>query len=168
MAYLNNAVVWMVSTRPLISKSSSPFINYLVTEASSPITIGINVTFMFHSFFQFSSKVYVLIFLFVFLPFYPLVSWNGKVYYSADSFFVEYLEVWLPDRDLVVRLYIKILEKFMRLIFLDRFWVVFVWLNLNFLHNSQWIPFFTQSYLILYNLLLIIFKKFNSREEEKN
>ena len=30
-ADLNNAVVWMVSTRPLISKSSRPFINSLVT-----------------------------------------------------------------------------------------------------------------------------------------
>ena len=31
LADLNNAVVWMVSTRPLISKSSSPSINLLVT-----------------------------------------------------------------------------------------------------------------------------------------
>ena len=51
LANLNNAVVWMVSTRPLISKSSSSFINPLVTVPRAPITIGINVTFMFHSFF---------------------------------------------------------------------------------------------------------------------
>ena len=35
---------------------------------------------------------------------------------------------------------------------------LFVWLNLNFLHNSQWITFPTQSYLLLHsfcgNLLL--------------
>ena len=49
---LNNAVVWMVSTRPLISKSSSPFINPFVTEPIAPIIIGIIVTFMFHSFFN--------------------------------------------------------------------------------------------------------------------
>ena len=30
LAHLNNAVVWMVSTRPLISRSSSPFTNPLV------------------------------------------------------------------------------------------------------------------------------------------
>ena len=49
---LNNAVVWMASTRPLISKSSSPFTNHLVTVPSVPITIGITVTFMFPSFFS--------------------------------------------------------------------------------------------------------------------
>ena len=74
----------MVSTRPLISKSFSSFISPLVTVPSAPITIGITVTFMFHSF---SSKAKVLIFLFAFFQFYPVVSLNGKVYYSAGSFF---------------------------------------------------------------------------------
>ena len=40
----------MVSTRPLISDSSSPCTNSLVTVPSAPITIGIAVIFMFHSF----------------------------------------------------------------------------------------------------------------------
>ena len=52
LADLNNAVVWMVSTCSLISKSSSPCTNYLVTIPSAPITISITVTFMFHSFFS--------------------------------------------------------------------------------------------------------------------
>ena len=52
LADLNNAEVWMVSTRPLISKSSSPFNNVLTTVPRVPITTGINVTFMFHSFFN--------------------------------------------------------------------------------------------------------------------
>ena len=51
LAILNN-VFWMVSTRPLTSKSSSPFSNPLVTVPNAPITIGIIVTFMFHSFFN--------------------------------------------------------------------------------------------------------------------
>ena len=46
LAVLNNAVVWMVSTRPPTSKSSSPFNNPLVTIPKAPITIGIIVTFM--------------------------------------------------------------------------------------------------------------------------
>ena len=50
LAVLNNIVVWMVSTRPLTSKSSSPFSNPLVTVPNAPITIGIIVTCMFHSF----------------------------------------------------------------------------------------------------------------------
>ena len=51
LAVLNNAVVWMVSTRPPTSKSSSPFNSPLVTVLNAPITIGIIVTFKFHSFF---------------------------------------------------------------------------------------------------------------------
>ena len=37
----NNVVVWMVSTRPPTSKSSSPFSNPFVTLPKAPITIGI-------------------------------------------------------------------------------------------------------------------------------
>ena len=51
LAVLNNAVVWMVSTRPPTSKSSSPFSNPLVTVPNAPITKGIIVTCIFHSFF---------------------------------------------------------------------------------------------------------------------
>ena len=62
LAVLSNAVVWMVSTRPPTSKSSSPFSNpkgllkgledLEVTVPNAPITIGIIVTCMFHSFFS--------------------------------------------------------------------------------------------------------------------
>ena len=49
---LTYAVVCIVSTRPLIFKSSSTYTNPLVTVLREPITIGIIVTFMFHSFFS--------------------------------------------------------------------------------------------------------------------
>ena len=52
---LNNLVVWMVFTRLLISKSSSLFNNPLVTVPRAPITIDINVTFMFDNFYLFQS-----------------------------------------------------------------------------------------------------------------
>ena len=52
LADLNNAEVWIVSTRPPISKSSSPCTNPLVTVTRTPITTGTTVTFMFHSFFN--------------------------------------------------------------------------------------------------------------------
>ena len=52
LAVLNNAVVSMVSTRPPTYKSSSLFCNPLVTVPNAPITIGIIVTCMFHSFFS--------------------------------------------------------------------------------------------------------------------
>ena len=52
LADLNNVVNWMDSARSVISKSASPCINLLVTVPSASFTIGINVTFMFHSFFN--------------------------------------------------------------------------------------------------------------------
>ena len=48
----NNAEVWMVSTRPIIFNSSGPSTNLFVTVPRAPITIGINVTFMFRTFFN--------------------------------------------------------------------------------------------------------------------
>ena len=50
LADLKNAVVWMVSTHPLISTSSLPCFNPLVTVLYAPIRIGITDTFMFYSF----------------------------------------------------------------------------------------------------------------------
>ena len=161
LAVLNNAVVWMVSTRPPTSKSFSPFNNPLVTVPKAPIIIIIILLFwnffilfqlmVFHwslsdsnllkssglfsvlwaifitlsfgwsplaflflilpvslstlwwlhrahrlqlvslsrwcsiVFFQFSSKVYVLISPFAFLQFYTVVSRNSKLYNSAGS-----------------------------------------------------------------------------------
>ena len=52
LAVLNNVVVWIVSTRPPTSKSSSHFSNPLFTVPNAPITISIIVTWMFHSFFN--------------------------------------------------------------------------------------------------------------------
>ena len=53
LADLNNAVVWMVSNHPLISRSSSLFTSPKVTVRITPITSGI--TFIFHSCFFFLS-----------------------------------------------------------------------------------------------------------------
>ena len=61
LADLNQVIVWMVTTRPLISKSSSPFNNHSLTVTRAPITIGINHTFMFLSFFQFSTRSLLLL-----------------------------------------------------------------------------------------------------------
>ena len=49
---LSNAVVWIVSVRPPIFKSSRLFNNPLVTVPKARITIGIIGTFMSHSFFN--------------------------------------------------------------------------------------------------------------------
>ena len=101
LSNLNNAVVWMISTHPLISKSSSPCTNPLVTVPRAPI--GLKVISMFSSFFQFPSKVQILIFLFAFFHFYSVVSWDSKVHNLASSLsFVDYYKVWSSGRDWVI------------------------------------------------------------------
>ena len=56
LAVLNNAIVWMVSTRPPTSKTSNPFNNPLVTVPNAPFIIGIIVTCIFHIFFNFLAR----------------------------------------------------------------------------------------------------------------
>ena len=89
LADVKNAVVWTVSTRPLISKSSGSCTSLLVIVLSAPFTIGITVTFMFHNLFIYLARSRYLSLL-TFLQFYPVISWNGKVHYSISflSFFV--------------------------------------------------------------------------------
>ena len=116
LADLNNAVVWMVSTCPLISTSSGPYTNHSVTVPRAPITIGRIVTFTFHIFFQSPGKVKILIPLFTFF--------NITLYFDRTAkssilqvlffllyfffFFVDYYKVWSSGRELVNRLYLKI------------------------------------------------------------
>ena len=51
-AIFNNAVIWIVSTRPPTYKPPRPLDNPLVTVPKEPITISTIVTFMIHSFFN--------------------------------------------------------------------------------------------------------------------
>ena len=97
----------MVSTRPLISKSSNPCTNSLETVRRAPITIGITVTLMFYRFLL-SSKVQVF---FTFILLYSVVSRDGKVHYSAKSTIL--LTISRSGRLAeMICLYLKIPEKF--------------------------------------------------------
>ena len=53
---LHNAVVWMVSSHPLISLSSSNLSKPLRIVPSAPITTGITVTLIFHNFLSYLAK----------------------------------------------------------------------------------------------------------------
>ena len=102
LAVHNYSVVLIVSTRRSTSKSSSPLNNPLVTVLNAPITIGIFVTFMFHSFFQFSRKAEVLILFFTFFQLYSVVSRDSKVDSFANSLFfvvVDYYNIRSSGRD---------------------------------------------------------------------
>ena len=95
LADLSNAIVWMASTRPFISKSFNPFINPAVTVPRAPIIIGINVTSCFTvCFFLFPNKVEVFIFLFTFFYFYFVVCRDSKAHnFAYFLLFVDYPEV---------------------------------------------------------------------------
>ena len=96
VAVLNNAVVWMVSTRPPISKSSRPFNNPLVTVSKAPVTIGIIVTFMFHCFFNSLARSRYLYF---FSHSFSFILWlagaaKSTILHILFSFFFLFYKVW--------------------------------------------------------------------------
>ena len=141
---LNNAVVWMVPTRPLISKSLSPFINPLVTAPSAPITNGITVTFMFSVLYQGLGTYLTFCFL-------------SAVFFFSFFFFFCWLSlgqvVWLILGDPFVS---QNLREFCashssKLILGLSMFPLFVWSNLIFVYNSLRISYPTQSCLVLYS-----------------
>ena len=132
----------MVSAPPVISKSFSP----LVTVPKVPVTIGIIVTFMFHSFFKFPSKVHVLIFLCIFFQFYFVVSRDSKVHNFASSLFFQLLIIVGSGRLALIRWSVCMSKShssscvsFSRTDTGLSIYHLFVWSSLNFLHNSLWI-----------------------------
>ena len=85
---LNNAVVWIVSVRPAISNSSSPFIKPLEIGPSAPFTNGITVIFMFHTFY---SSLVSFKYLSLILPsFQSAIRQDSKVHDSAVYFYLFY------------------------------------------------------------------------------
>ena len=81
LAFFNNAVVWMVSTRSAASKSSRPFNNNLVTVPKAPITIGRIVSFMFHKYFNSLARSR---FLFFFAQFFNFILWSDRTAKSTN------------------------------------------------------------------------------------
>ena len=143
----------MVSTRVPTSKSFCPFSNPLVTVPNAPITIGIIVTSMFHSFLQSFSNPLIL--LFTFFQFYSVVSRDSKVDHFASSLFLLIIirSVFLAE----IRWSVCLSKSHRSLCVLFSrkgaelcIYHLFVWSNLNFLHISQWITLLSQSCLVLY------------------
>ena len=101
LAFLNNAVVWMVSTRPPTSKSSSPFNNLFVTVPKASITIGIIVTFIFHSFFNSLARSRYLSFFSHSFSFIFVASRESKVDNFANFLFFFFLLIIIRSGHLV-------------------------------------------------------------------
>ena len=130
---LSNVVVRTDFARPVISKSSSPCTNLLVTVPRAPITIGIIVTFMFYSFFNSLTKSKNLSF---FSHRFNFTLWLARTakptilqvlsFFFFFFFFFDYYKIWSSRRGLVFRLNIEIPDEFVPIILWDRFWVVHI------------------------------------------
>ena len=99
-AVFNNAVVWIISTQQPTSKSSRPFNNPFVTVSKAPITIGIVVTFMFHSFLN---SLAWSRYLFLFSHSFSFILWSAgtakPTILQIFFFFVDYYMVWSSGRN---------------------------------------------------------------------
>ena len=139
----------------LISKSISLFTKLLVTVSSAPITIGINVTFMFHSFFSSLARPRYSSLLSLSFNF---TLWSaGTVKFTIRQNLVFLLTIIRSGCLAEIRWFVC-MSKFQRILWvsfsrIDSRWCIydfFVWSNLNFLHNSEWITFPTQSCQVLH------------------
>ena len=146
LAVLSNAVVWIVSTRPPISKYSRPFNNPLVTVPNAPITICKIVTFMFHSFFNSLTRSRYLSFFFsTFLQIYSVVRRNSKVENFADSRFLVIimrsgLLAGIKCSVCMLKSHRSLCESFSRTGAGLCIYHLLVWSNWNFLHISSGSP----------------------------
>ena len=96
----DSVICWIVSTRPLISMSSCPINNPSVTVPRAPITVGINITFIFHSFFYSLARSKYLFFFLLSFSFNPWLAGTAKSSILQVLFFSgDYYRVWSSGRD---------------------------------------------------------------------
>ena len=134
----------MLSTCPLIPKSSSFFTKPLRIVPNTPITNGITVTFMFYRFFSLPAKSRYLSFCLILFLLCDLLGHQNPIF-SRFSFFCwlsQSLVIWLRFGDLFVS---QIQENFVHLVLQDRFWIVHILLvhmvKFKFPLQSQWITY---------------------------
>ena len=142
LAHLND-VVWIVTSRPLICKSSSPFISPIETVPSAPITTGITVTFMFHCFFSPLASSCYLSFFSLSFNFTLLFTEIPKSTIRLVLFFL-LLTINMPGRPAEIMQSVCI-SKSLRILCVSfswtdsRLWIYhfFIWSNFNLLPNAQ-------------------------------
>ena len=153
LAVLSNAFVWIVSTRPPTSKSSSPFNNPLVTVLNAPIKSQSAQSF--DSFFNSLARSRYLSF---FSPTFSFILWSAG---TAKSTILQilFLLLIIMRSGLLARIrwpvcmlksQRSLCESFSRTGTALCIYHLFVLSNWNFLHISQWITLPTQSCLTLY------------------
>ena len=118
----------MIYTCSLIFNSYSLIPMSLRIVPSASITVGMTEISIYPSVFEFSGKVKVPVFLFIFLDFHFFVHRNGKVHYSVGSlfFFDDYSWVWSSGQNLGICLYLKITDNLVFLFLQDGFFFVHI------------------------------------------
>ena len=152
LANLNNAVVWMVLILSLIFNSFSLFFQTFGDHSKCP-------NYNWYHCLPHHPQFLVLcqgpsIRLFLCFYFHSVIHWNGKIHSTAHSFFLlinprsSFLtEIWWSV--CIIKFQRILCVAFFRMDFGLCIYHLVVWSNFNFLHNSQWNTFPTQSYLIL-------------------
>ena len=142
LANLGNTVVWMASTHPSIFNSSSILTKPSRTVPGTPITIGIIITFMFHSFFNpLARSKYLSLFSFSLI----FTLWSTEMAKSTIQQVLFFLlsiirfcllarsrwSVWITELQRIFHISFFMINSGLCIYHLV------VWSDLNFLHNSQ-------------------------------
>ena len=149
---LNNGVVWTVSTRPIISMFFNPYSNPLVTVPRAALTIGIIVTFMFHSFLNYLARLK-----FLSLFWHSFNSGLPGLQSPQSCKSSLFLLIIMRSGHLAKIRWSVCISKPQRSLCVSFSWTdsllciyhLSKWLNFNFSHNSQWITLPTQTCLVL-------------------
>ena len=161
LAVHSSAVVCIVSTHPPTSKSSRPFNNPLVIVPNAPITIGTIVTFIFHSFLNFLARLRYLSF---FSLSFRFILWSAGTAKSTILQILFLLLIIMRSGLLagirwsvyMLKSYRSLCKSFSRTGAGLCIYHLFVWLNWNFLHISQWITFIIIIIIIVVFIIIII------------
>ena len=128
-----------------------------VTVPCARLTIGITLTFIFHSFF---SSIARYRYLWLFSLSFNFTFWSAETAKSPTRqvlFFIFLLTINRSGRLTKIKwsIFISLCQGCLFVLFSGTdsvlcIYHLFVWSTLNFLHSSQWIPFPTQSCLVKY------------------
>ena len=155
--YSGRSVVWMLSTSPLTSKSSNPFINTFCDCTKSTNYNWYNCHFHVPDFFlKFLIKVKLIILHFTSFQFYSVVTWDSKVHNFTSSLFFFLLIITKSGQLADIR-WSVCMSKSQRSLYMlfSRtnaglcMYHLFVWSDINLFDNSPWITLPRQSCLVL-------------------
>ena len=164
--YLNNTIVGRVSIHSPIFNFSTSLSKPLGTVSSALLSICIILTFRFYSFLT-SLTMSKYLSLLCFLWYFHCISMGQQS--SLYGKFLSFLLLIVTKSGVLA--WIKsfvFISKSQRILWLSfcrknsDLWIyhLVIWSSFNFLHNSQWITFLTQSCLVLYSFSVNLLHSF--------